>query len=421
MSALGVGTGLGAFDREAVISGTGGGQGLPYAQGPDQHAAEYVEEKDYKEAVNNGKAGSTSSTGGTPTVGQQDKEIYHLARRITTDSTRSAFSTADNPFDPQPGSSLDPKSDNFSPRAWAKSLLHLQSGDPDNYKSRTAGICFKDLNVFGFGSATDYQKTVINIVLQVGGLIRDVLGQGQKRRIDILRGLDGVVLAGEMLVVLGPPGSGCSTFLKTVSGETHGFFLDKQSQINYQGISPEKMHSAFRGEAIYTAEVDVHFPMLSVGDTLSFAAQARSPRVIPGRLSRTVYARYMRDVIMAVFGISHTVNTRVGNDFVRGENDQGLPHNSILILLSGVSGGERKRVTIAEAALSGAPLQCWDNSTRGLDSANAIEFCKTLRNSADLVGTTACVAIYQAPQSAYDVRSHCFTGMAPWLILADIR
>jgi ABC-type multidrug transport system ATPase subunit len=89
---------------------------------------------------------------------------------------------------------------------------------------------------------------------------------------------------------------------------------------------------------------------------------------------------------MASFGISHTINTRVGNDFVRG-----------------VSGGERKRVTIAEVALSAAPLQCWDNSTRGLDSANAIEFCKTLRMSTELVGCTAVVAIYQAPQSAYDV------------------
>lgn len=89
---------------------------------------------------------------------------------------------------------------------------------------------------------------------------------------------------------------------------------------------------------------------------------------------------------MATFGISHTKNTRVGNDFVRG-----------------VSGGERKRVTIAEAALSAAPLQCWDNSTRGLDSANAIEFCKTVRISTELGGTAACVAIYQAPQAAYDV------------------
>lgn len=51
---------------------------------------------------------------------------------------------------------------------------------------------------------------------------------------------------------------------------------------------------------------------------------------------------------MAIFGISYTANSRVGNDFVRG-----------------VSGGERKRVTIAEATLSFAPLQCWDNSTRG--------------------------------------------------------
>ncbi|OJD25967.1 hypothetical protein ACJ73_02666 [Blastomyces percursus] len=82
----------------------------------------------------------------------------------------------------------------------------------------------------------------------------------------------------------------------------------------------------------------------------------------------------MRDVMTAAFGIAHTVNTCVGDDFVRG-----------------VSGGERKRVSIAEAALSGAGFQCWDNSTRGLDSANAITFCKT-----------AAVAIYQAPQAAYE-------------------
>jgi ATP-binding cassette, subfamily G (WHITE), member 2, PDR len=63
----------------------------------------------------------------------------------------------------------------------------------------------------------------------------------------------------------------------------------------------------------------------------------------------------------------------------------------------------RKRVTIAEAALAGAPLQCWDNSTRGLDSANAIEFCRNLRVSAEFTGTASVVAIYQAPQSAYDI------------------
>lgn len=145
------------------------------------------------------------------------------------------------------------------------------------------------------------------------------------------------------------------------------------------------MHKEFRGETIYTAEQDVHFPMMTVGDTLLFAAQARAPRLAPGGVSRNTYALHLRDVVMATFGIRHTINTKVGNDFVRG-----------------VSGGERKRVSIAEAALSGAPFQCWDNSTRGLDSANAVEFCKTLRTSTELANATAAVAIYQAPQTAYN-------------------
>ena len=147
------------------------------------------------------------------------------------------------------------------------------------------------------------------------------------------------------------------------------------------------MHKQFRGEAIFSAETDVHFPQLTVGETLTFAAMARAPRTRFANLSRKEYAEHLRDVVMTMLGLRHTFNTRVGNDFVRG-----------------VSGGERKRVSIAEAILSGAPLQCWDNSTRGLDSANALEFCKNLRLMSDYTGTTACVAIYQASQNAYDVR-----------------
>lgn len=69
--------------------------------------------------------------------------------------------------------------------------------------------------------------------------------------------------------------SGCSTLLKTISGETSGFYVDKETEINYQGISMQQMHKDFRGECIYQAEVDVHFPQLTVGYTLEFAAKAR--------------------------------------------------------------------------------------------------------------------------------------------------
>jgi len=54
--------------------------------------------------------------------------------------------------------------------------------------------------------------------------------------------------------------------------------------------------------------------------------------------------------------------------------------------------------------LADAPLQCWDNSTRGLDSATSIEFCKSLRMATEMGKSAAAVAIYQAPQSAYEVR-----------------
>ena len=146
------------------------------------------------------------------------------------------------------------------------------------------------------------------------------------------------------------------------------------------------MHKFYRGEVIYQAETDVHFPQLTVGDTLLFSALARTPKNrLPG-VSRELYAKTLRDVVMAMFGIYHTMNTRVGNDFIRG-----------------VSGGERKRVSIAEVTLSQSGLQCWDNSTRGLDSATALEFTKILRLSTELGDTAAVVAMYQASQPAYDV------------------
>ncbi|KZF23845.1 putative ABC transporter [Xylona heveae TC161] len=312
---------------------------------------------------------------------ERASRIQSLARQLTTGSTAGPVDLFHGNRDPQ----LDPSSEDFNPKAWYRALFQIFSRDPEKFPQRTAGIAFRNLGVYGFGTPTDYQKDVGNVILGAVGIAKNLLGIG-KRKIQILRNFEGLLDSGEMLVVLGRPGSGCSTLLKTISGETYGFQIDSESYINYQGISAKQMHGQFRGEAIYTAETDVHFPQLTVGQTLSFAARARAPRHSVEGLSQREYSEHMKDVMMAMFGLTHTVNTRVGNDFIRG-----------------VSGGERKRVSISEAALSGSPMQCWDNSTRGLDSANAIEFCKTLRLSTELAGTTACVAIYQAPQSAYDI------------------
>jgi ATP-binding cassette, subfamily G (WHITE), member 2, PDR len=319
------------------------------------------------------------------TIAASLPEVTQLAQRLTGLSQQQSRGEYINSFLGSDNAALDPNSGKFNAREWVENLVGLVSRDPERYPTRTAGVSFRNLNVHGFGTPTNYQKTFGNYPLEVGSIFNAITGRG-KSKIDILRNFDGLVRSGEMLVVLGRPGSGCSTLLKTISGETSGFYVDSNSMLNYQGIPMDTMHKNFRGECMYQAEVDVHFPQLTVGQTLAFAAEARAPsNRLPG-VTRKQYAEHMRDVIMAVFGLSHTINTRVGNDFVRG-----------------VSGGERKRVSIAEAALGRSPLQCWDNSTRGLDSATALEFVKTLRISTSLTRSTAVVAIYQASQAIYDV------------------
>ncbi|CAG8953551.1 hypothetical protein HYFRA_00010008 [Hymenoscyphus fraxineus] len=352
---------------------------------PQGHDIAHTVTEEYREKSRE-RGNSAGTLNASSSEEDGEKVVHSLAKAFTQQSVKNSNGEHVNPFDGSDNPLLNPASGKFSYKVWTKNLLGIQSRDPERYPARVAGVAYKNLSAHGFGEATDYQKTFGNYPLEAGSLFKKLIGRGHKSKIQILRNFDGLIRSGEMLVVLGRPGSGCSTLLKTISGEIDGFFVDPASTINYQGIPMETMHKNFRGECIYQAEVDVHFPQLTVGQTLLFAAHARAPRNrVPG-VSRQQYAEHMRDVIMAVFGLSHTINTKVGNDFIRG-----------------VSGGERKRVSIAEVALGASPLQAWDNSTRGLDSATALEFVKTLRLSTEMLGSAAAVAIYQASQPIYDV------------------
>lgn len=99
---------------------------------------------------------------------RRHEELQTLARRLTTMSHQSSYEK--NPFEAEEDSVLNPNSPNFQPRAFATSLLNLQARDPEKWKLRTAGFSFKDLNVYGFGSATDFQNTVVcgRVVVYLG-------------------------------------------------------------------------------------------------------------------------------------------------------------------------------------------------------------------------------------------------------------
>ena len=145
------------------------------------------------------------------------------------------------------------------------------------------------------------------------------------------------------------------------------------------------MSSDHRGACTYSAEVDVHFPHLTVSQTLDFAAQAGLVSADQMRSERVIGALGSKRDTLTSLGLEHTVGTKVGDESTKG-----------------ISGGERKRVSIAEVLLADRPLQCWDNSTRGLDSANALQFVRRLRLNAERSGNVSIATLYQASEDIYN-------------------
>jgi ATP-binding cassette, subfamily G (WHITE), member 2, SNQ2 len=73
--------------------------------------------------------------------------------------------------------------------------------------------------------------------------------------------------------------------------------------------------------------------------------------------------------------------------------------------IRGISGGEKKRVSIAETMVTRAAVGCWDNSTRGLDASTALEYCRSLRVLTNLAKVSTIVTIYQAGEGLFEVFS----------------
>ncbi|KAF6829735.1 ABC multidrug transporter, partial [Colletotrichum musicola] len=238
-----------------------------------------------------------SSPDDKPIPDSRQDDLTDLARHLT--QTSAHITDEIKAYDPDPGSHLDPHSSSFDARAWVKALVELAKMDPEAAPARFLGVAFKNLSAYGWSTGTESQPTVSNVVVgAISALARAVGAVRRGRRIDILRDFEGVVEEGELLLVLGPPGSGCSTLLKTLAGETAGFKVSEDAYLNYRGIDRKHIHSPLRGEVLYNAETDAHLPHLTVGETLTFAAQCRSVRHVPGGFSRQRADDAIRDVMM---------------------------------------------------------------------------------------------------------------------------
>ncbi|KAG1767598.1 ABC-2 type transporter-domain-containing protein [Suillus placidus] len=295
-------------------------------------------------------------------------------------TTRSTRSQVDTPSSSSVTSA--PGDDAFDFELTLKDLVRRRG--EESIKGRELGVMFKDLRVVGVGSRASLQPT-IGSMFNPAAILRNISAMRNPPVRDILSGFEGVVAPGEMLLVLGRPGSGCSTFLKTIANQ-RGEYHAVQGEVCYDSFTPEDIARQYRGDVIYCPEDDVHFPTLTVEQTLSFAIKTRTPHVRFTDQSREQFNRDVVDILVRIFGLRHARNTVVGDAAIRG-----------------VSGGEKKRVSIAEALSCRALIGAWDNSTRGLDASTALEFVQALRIGTDIARLTTIVSIYQAGEQLYDL------------------
>lgn len=257
----------------------------------------------------------------------------------------------------------------------------------DGVSAKRLGVVYEGLTVRGNGSTTAFVRTVPDAILGTFGpdlynLVTKFLPSLRLRQPPqrtLINDFTGVVRPGEMMLVLGRPGSGCSTFLKAVSNY-RGSYAAVEGEVSYGGISAKDQKKHYRGEVAYNMEDDAHFAMLSVWRTLTFALMNKTKR------NDAHEVPIIANALMKMFGISHTKHTKVGDDFVRG-----------------VSGGERKRVSIAETLASKSSVVAWDNSTRGLDASTALDYARSLRIMTDVSQRTTLVTLYQAGEGIYEV------------------
>ncbi|XP_057805172.1 ABC transporter G family member STR2-like [Salvia miltiorrhiza] len=196
---------------------------------------------------------------------------------------------------------------------------------------------------------------------------KDLNGRWQKKEVDLLHHITGYAPKGCITAVMGPSGAGKSTFLDALAGRIASGSLMGRVSLDGADVSP----SLIKRTSAYIMQEDRLFPMLTVYETLMFAADFRL-----GSISRDDKRQRVENLIQQL-GLSSSRNTYIGDEGTRG-----------------VSGGERRRVSIGVDIIHGPSLLFLDEPTSGLDSTSAHSVIEKVLDIARS-GSTVILTIHQ--------------------------
>ncbi|XP_058786511.1 ABC transporter G family member 5-like [Vicia villosa] len=194
---------------------------------------------------------------------------------------------------------------------------------------------------------------------------REMPGSGVKH---VLKDVNCMAKPCEILAIVGPSGAGKSSLLEILAGrvspQNGGSILVNQEHVD---------KSQFRKISGYVTQKDTLFPLLTVEETMMFSAKLRL------NLPQEKLCSKVKSLIQEL-GLSHVARTRVGDGDDR---------------IRGISGGERRRVSIGVEVIHDPKVLILDEATSGLDSTSALQIIDMLKVMAESRGRTIILSIHQ--------------------------
>ncbi|KAJ3220188.1 hypothetical protein HDU67_005514 [Dinochytrium kinnereticum] len=185
----------------------------------------------------------------------------------------------------------------------------------------------------------------------------------------ILNNMTGAAEPGQIIAIMGGSGAGKSTFLNVLAGRVGAGTLTGHITVNGE----PRDRSSWRKISAYVEQQEVMFKNLTVIETLSYGAQLRLSSTTP----KEQKAKRVDDIIQEL-GLLKCKDTKIGDSDLKG-----------------ISGGEKKRVSIGLELLSQPSILFLDEPTSGLDAFTAVNIISTVSRIAKTRNASVLMTIHQ--------------------------
>ncbi|KXJ85279.1 putative ABC transporter [Microdochium bolleyi] len=209
------------------------------------------------------------------------------------------------------------------------------------------------------------------------GISVAVKDRQSKRQREILTEINGSVKAGELLALMGPSGSGKSTLLNVLAHRTAALNAEVQGHVFINGQNPDP--TTFRRVSAYVEQEDALVGSLTASETLNFAARlALAPTVSKAERVRII------ESLLTAFGLKGQASTLVGTPIRKG-----------------LSGGQKRRLSVAAQLITSPKILFLDEPTSGLDSAASLQVISFLKAIAKQHNLIVIASIHQPSTSTF--------------------